>query len=357
MTQLTESSQILLRTHIVLLVVVSIIVAGRFLARFKKRAQLSWDDAWAVGAWISFTSYSALIIFEIPRGYYQLLDTPILPADYILKEKIEYAGALVFESANLASKISLLCLYRRIFITPTFRKWSAAVFVFCLAWYMSSILATALKCVPVYKSWNTEVPGTCINLIGFLAGYEIGNIICDMMILCLPVRMVHLLYLSRPKKISLNCVFLLGGFVCITSILRISYTYGKDPRVTLYSVPLWSDISVASSVICANLPVLGPLLPLTITVRSLYEMPIRPFKRSSKSRRWGPSTTNFVPEFSGAHHVEVTGGSYASLASNHKERQLSTRDPPGRIGKGMDHHAADEYPLDSIRVHQTFDLV
>lgn len=140
-----------------------------------------------------------------------------------------------------------------------------------MAWYISAIVVTALKCLPPQKAWFPERDGKCIDLIGFLMGYEVGNMICDIAILCLPVRMIHLLQLSRTQKIYLSAIFLLGGLyvpclppppfpsslygppsmfslvffpldgvsdplltstpsVCITSILRITYTYGKNQR-------------------------------------------------------------------------------------------------------------------------------
>lgn len=64
MVQLTESSQLLLRTHVAMEILVSLSLIGRLLARWKKQARVGWDDCWAIMAWIMFAAYFGLLAFE-----------------------------------------------------------------------------------------------------------------------------------------------------------------------------------------------------------------------------------------------------------------------------------------------------
>lgn len=118
----------------------------------------------------------------------------------------------MFEMANIASKFSILCLYRRIFATANFRRWTLLVFALCICWFLSSILVTIFYCIPVSDYWNpTTATPRCIDTYKFIMGYEIGNMLCDIAILALPLRMVALLQLDIAQKTMLSGVFLLGG--------------------------------------------------------------------------------------------------------------------------------------------------
>ncbi|KAI1126893.1 hypothetical protein F5Y10DRAFT_243723 [Nemania abortiva] len=196
MASLNADSLLLIRVYIALECLVTFSVVCRFLARWKSHAPVAWDDAWVVIAWVFYiTVYFSVVLRAFMLGSAQLqLSTPPLE-DLFTILKLEYAGAILFETANIAAKVSLLCLYRRIFTTRTFRKWSIAVFTFCIIWYISSLLTTLFQCWPVHQAWNplavTGVDRKCIDLIRFILGYEIGNIVADVLVLCLPMRMIQ----------------------------------------------------------------------------------------------------------------------------------------------------------------------
>ena len=54
---------------------------------------------------------------------------------------------------------------------------------------------------------------------------SVMEVVVDTIILVLPIREINKLQLSLRKKILLSLIFLLGGFVIITGIIRIVTLY------------------------------------------------------------------------------------------------------------------------------------
>ena len=112
----------------------------------------------------------------------------------------------------LAVRLSVLCLYRRIFITQTFRRITLALGVIIVLHVLLIMIAGAIRCLPVASIWDRSVPSDfCINYsAGFLWGMII-NACIDAAILCLPIVMIRRLQLRSAKKMALIGIFLLGA--------------------------------------------------------------------------------------------------------------------------------------------------
>lgn len=68
--------------------------------------------------------------------------------------------------------------------------------------------------------WDRTIPGgPCINMMAFFRFANIANLLTDILILAMPIPIVWSLQLDRHKKIGVCGLFLLGGFVCIASIM------------------------------------------------------------------------------------------------------------------------------------------
>ena len=57
--------------------------------------------------------------------------------------------------------ISILCLYRRLFTTPKFKKLSLAVIIINVLWVIPAVIVETLACLPVAIFWNPTLPGSC----------------------------------------------------------------------------------------------------------------------------------------------------------------------------------------------------
>ncbi|KAF2450094.1 hypothetical protein P171DRAFT_428181 [Karstenula rhodostoma CBS 690.94] len=270
-------------------------------------------------------AYLSIVIKITKLGSAQLLKVGLPPQDMLSIFKLAYVGAILFETTNITVKVSLLLFYCRIFPVPKFRLQAAIIGALCAAWFIGSILVTILQCLPIHKAWDKQIPGHCINLDGFMLGYELTNALLDIVLILLPVRMIHTLKLNRRQKILLTSMFLLGGFVCLTSILRIVYQYKpKNPMHTFVQGPMWSSMSIASAVLCGNVPMLKPFFTASIVpgpIKSLYYYMMSTTHLSRGSKSGGPNDYSEIGACNDIIPLTI-GGS----AENRKRRQ-GEKDP------------------------------
>ncbi|KAF9775280.1 hypothetical protein IL306_006648 [Fusarium sp. DS 682] len=135
---------------------------------------------------------------------------------------------------------------------------------------IGGIGATIWQCVPIKGAWDKSVDATCIDSNKFWVAYAVLNILTDVMVLGLPILPIMRLQTSAREKLLLCCIFLLGGFVTITSILRVtsvsnSLKNKKDQTYNFIDRGIWTLIEANLGIITACLPVLrqplGKLFP------------------------------------------------------------------------------------------------
>jgi hypothetical protein len=109
------------------------------------------------------------------------------------------------------NKTSVVLLYMRIFISQRFRRLCFAALAIIVGSGIATVFATIFQCVPLPRSWDKTVDGTCIDSAAFWIANAVINISTDVIVLALPVREVAKLQLRIRDKIMLHGVFLLGG--------------------------------------------------------------------------------------------------------------------------------------------------
>lgn len=80
-----------------------------------------------------------------------------------------------------------------------------------ILWAVSIFVAGTLNCIPVNKFWDQTIEGYCIDSATFYYGMQIPNILTDLIILLMPIKVVIGLPVSKSQKLLLSCVFLVGG--------------------------------------------------------------------------------------------------------------------------------------------------
>ena len=126
-----------------------------------------------------------------------------------------YVAESLFTATITFVKLSILSLYRTIFPTPAFRRASLLVGVGCLVWFFVCFFVNMFQCRPLAGAWELELvfsgEATCIVYGDFIVGYEISNMLLDIIILCLPIWQIRRLQLPTAKKVVIGGVFILGG--------------------------------------------------------------------------------------------------------------------------------------------------
>lgn len=118
---------------------------------------------------------------------------------------------LYFGSVNIP-KIAILALYHRLFPNKKIRLVVWIIFGVLVGLTISTVITGLVSCRPFEANWNPELPGArCINKEAFFRYGSIPNILTDIVMLILPVKIVWNLHTSTRLKIGLTVTFLVGS--------------------------------------------------------------------------------------------------------------------------------------------------
>lgn len=143
---------------------------------------------------------------------------------YLTSAQGFWAIQIIYKFTINLTKISILLLYLRIFPNKSFRKAVYGLLVFVIGYAVASITATTFQCTPVARTFDHDIPGTCINNTAFWYANAGANILSDFAILALPMPVVNSLHLPRRQKLGLMVVFALGGLL-VSPLFAASLTH------------------------------------------------------------------------------------------------------------------------------------
>ncbi|KAJ5743631.1 hypothetical protein N7533_008501, partial [Penicillium manginii] len=174
---------------------------------------------------------------------------------------------LIYLSILPMTKISICCFYLRIFPERQFRNVTYVVIGLNVCYMIAFVLISVFQCSPLpgaWLHWDGEGDYKCnhINAQGWAAAAI--NMIFDVIVMVLPLRQLWGLNLSLRKKAYVMCMFSLGIFVTLVSILRLNSLihFASTENLTwdYVAIGYWSTIECDVGVICACLPAIRSLL-------------------------------------------------------------------------------------------------
>ncbi|KAJ5232633.1 hypothetical protein N7468_005589 [Penicillium chermesinum] len=135
---------------------------------------------------------------------------------------------------------------------------------FVILWAVAIFVTGTLNCIPVNKFWDPSIQGYCIDSATFYYGMQIPNILSDLIILLMPVKVVIQLPVARSQKFLLSAVFLVGGLTLVFDIVRLWVMIGlthSGPDITYQQAPvaMWTCLEGAVAIVGACLPNFRPL--------------------------------------------------------------------------------------------------
>lgn len=110
-------------------------------------------------------------------------------------------------------RISVLLLYRRIFVTEAFRRFTLVIGALCIVWAFANVFGQVFLCSPMSAAWHPNLifSDKCKDVQAMYYGVSISNMLLDIIILCLPLPLIWGLPLSWSKKFGLCGIFSLGS--------------------------------------------------------------------------------------------------------------------------------------------------
>ena len=136
--------------------------------------------------------------------------------------KTAYAWNVLYTTGYPVSRISLVLLYRRVFI-QTWVRATCWFLVFCYAGYaIGSMVADLCAVLPVASVWNPDIKATSsidgLSLFVANCGF---NIATDVILLVLPLIVIWSMKNTRLHRVGLSGIFCLGA-------LTVSRTFCKS---------------------------------------------------------------------------------------------------------------------------------
>ncbi|KAL4789540.1 hypothetical protein BDV19DRAFT_396942 [Aspergillus venezuelensis] len=237
--------------------------------------QLGADD-WTMGlAMCCIIPLSALsyVLADIGLGK----DMWTVPFERITRVLyIYFFDELLYLTAIALTKISILCFYLRVFPRREIRAIIYIAIGLNVGYIIAFVLISVFQCSPIKGAWHRwdaadEYSCNNINAQGWCAAAL--NMALDILVLGIPLKELYGLNMSWRRKFFVMCMFSLGIFVSLVSILRLESLIAFADTTNL----TWDYVHVG--VICACLPAL----------RSLFQrIWPRAFGDTKKSTSYGP---------------------------------------------------------------------
>ncbi|KAF2639389.1 hypothetical protein P280DRAFT_481521 [Massarina eburnea CBS 473.64] len=239
------------------------------MARRWKSNKTSSGDDWTILITLVFCwahSINTLIAAGL-GGINRITVTPLEHAQIALRTL--WISNFLLITALYTVKISILLFYWHIFyINDRFRKACIGMIGLLSAWWMANIVCVFLIGDPIDSSWkNAARAKHRFDFNSWYLWYCGLSIFFDLAILCFPLPVIRTLKVNTRRKVSIIGIFWLGGFVCISAIVRFVLFYqsihgltdfGKNQYSSITNAFIWSEIEPNTSVIAACLPTYGP---------------------------------------------------------------------------------------------------
>ncbi|KAF2112844.1 hypothetical protein BDV96DRAFT_496939 [Lophiotrema nucula] len=304
----------------------ALFVLARLLQRITKTGRLGIDDYMIIASLVASGLLSMTECQAVAYGYGRHYAT--LPVDKrLIARKWFYGAQIMYKIVLMLNKISVVCLYYRIFAVSAkwFRTACHCANAFIVASGMAFIIGTVFQCTPIAAFWDKSiVPARCFQNEPWWISYAVIQITTDVVLLALPIRQVFSLSMTRPEKLGLTLVFCTGLFVTTASIIRATTLAESagDPDPTYGPIPAtyWAVIEANAGIICACLPMLrqpflrlfGPLFgSRSRSKQQSYRLNSRSNQRSAGMRSDKTGTIDLATEFdrdSEEHIIGISNG-------------------------------------------------
>ncbi|KAJ5759854.1 hypothetical protein N7520_007010 [Penicillium odoratum] len=238
-------------------------VGLRLYTRVKLMRRMESNDWMIVVALVNSYIFMGLDMVEATSGMgMHLKDIP--PAILERQMKAFWLTVPFYNAAVLCAKASILMQYFRVFPTRRMRIVCWIMIIILATYGTWAVISAFLNCIPVAKFWDDSIPGFCLSKPGLWFSNASMHITTDIAILIIPIPALIAIEIPRRQKAALMILFGLGGFVCVTSIVRLvslkKISDSRDPTYDNVGAASWSAVECNTGIICACLPTLKPLI-------------------------------------------------------------------------------------------------
>lgn len=293
-------------------------VALRFYTRIFTCAGLKADD-WLILSAVVATLLTAVLLLWgnaiSPAGLWASASENTDPnyvytPEDIFHMKLAFVIPVLYFTISGATKLGILFMYHRIFAVSTaFRYLTFTAGGLVIGWWVGCTVATLTSCVPLEWTWINSPgdPRYCFSYNIFWMASGACEIFLDVLILSLPITVVVTIRLSLEQKLTVSGIFLLGGFVIITGLVKVILGYSPGQQVPSYaSTEVWTSVHTGMAIVCSNLPIFKPLINRISRSRFVTKISnVLPLRRSAENLRSSPNRMILGPGGGGRSNDQI----------------------------------------------------
>ncbi|KAL4818894.1 hypothetical protein BDW67DRAFT_194410 [Aspergillus spinulosporus] len=239
-------------------VVACVFLVARLAVRWRLLKRLYIDDIFVALAALCLIGDLVIQHYMFNQGMSDMAHASTENAIRMMKMIIP--GSTLYVTSLWLIKASMVIFYKRLADRTKYQTIYNITLAVLGATWLVLFLDIVLKCYPPNRQWKgltdptlacPEKPTTVNYWLTILF-----NIFSDVFIICLPISQVARLKMPSRQKWGVISVFLLGGLVVITSIIRAIYSHRNEQMITCTV----SMIETAIAIIASCLPVLRTLV-------------------------------------------------------------------------------------------------
>ncbi|KAK2768273.1 hypothetical protein FQN54_000126 [Arachnomyces sp. PD_36] len=248
--------------------VTSAFCISRFSLRLWRAAGFQMDDLFMLLAWLFFLGLAINYIVITPILYrvtaVQMGEEMLyvdLEDDALLMIKIFFANTMLFWFSLWSVKISLLFLYRRLMKgLPQLMRWWWVVMGFTLVSLVGCVVSNFTSCSSMHAWFTVGLCATHRDAVAQIASLYFSfavDVITDIMIMILPIRVIWNLHMPLSQRISIGGIFSVGVLCIVMACVRVVQIGVKSNSNSTPSsswLALWGITEAGLAVIIGCLP-------------------------------------------------------------------------------------------------------
>ncbi|PWY85029.1 hypothetical protein BO70DRAFT_424358 [Aspergillus heteromorphus CBS 117.55] len=234
----------------------SAVVIARFSLILWKLRALQIEDGCVLLAWGCFLAMSIAYIMVMPVVYKvdAYADGEIAPwasmmSDALFMIKVFFANTMLLWGSLWSVKLSFLFLYRRLLRDlPGEMKW----WYMCVRTFIGAVISNFTSCQRECDTHRDAVAEIASLYYSFAV-----DVVSDIMIMILPLRLVLSLRMPLGQKLSVAAVFALGSICVVMAVVRvvqIGTRANSDSTPSSSWLAFWGMIEAGIAVIVGCLP-------------------------------------------------------------------------------------------------------
>ncbi|PSN60889.1 hypothetical protein BS50DRAFT_505234 [Corynespora cassiicola Philippines] len=275
-------------------------VALRCYSRINYYPRVTWDDWFILLAMVFSSITTTMQIFgksswltDAGTGRH-LIFLDLAAVTRVLK--FLYFSITCYGIGLTFSKMAILLQYRCLFASKKSRVVLYLVMGFVVAYGIASTCTAVFSCVPIDAFWYIQKKATarCLDQNAVFIAISSLNVFSNIVILCLPVGKVLSLDIPSTHRVALVYTLFIGVVICVIAAFRINALIevsGHPEDSTWFSVPAayLSSIEANLAIVCACVPVLGPLVARPASSYPFSEGGVASSKELKGSISWSTS--------------------------------------------------------------------